>query len=706
MASDPVAVRAGTGVGPTPTAPVPSAVAPSRPRPSVYSGRRTVFVSAVLGGALTVPIALGVLDPQFHAITANLPTASLDMGASFVRMLLAYFLSLAFSLAYGYYAATNRTGERILIPVLDILQSIPILGFFPVAIVFFVSLTPGSFVGANIASIFLIFTSMSWNMVFGVYESLKSVPTDLKEAADSFDVRATQRLRQVLLPATVNRLVYNSVLSWTGGWYFLVAAEFISTASSTTKLPGIGTYLLTAAGTGNTGALVLGLAVLIAVIAALDLLVWRPLGRWAEKYRYDQTPSGDVELIVGSRMRTRFVRAAGFVRRGFITSMSRMSTPFVALATRAAPKPRHRTWVRGVFGTVVLGAILVFVWLLLIELVTSIFRVVTGPISTTVRSQIATIPEAFGLSASRLVLAYAISLAIALPLAVAIARRPKASRIGLPVIEIIASMPATALFPVFVFGLSRWITPYFTAVLMHPDRDDLVSVLQHALGVRSVPPDLDEAAKSYGLEGERYRRRLLFPAIFPSFVTGSITAFGGGWNALVVAEYLENPSGRSAFQYPGDRLAHRQGQRRGRGPPVDGRRPVHDGPRRGRRQRALVEAAVSPGDGEVPLRLTGSIEGEGAGGTDRGERCATRASPPATAPSTVMTDISFSVADNDFLAIVGPSGCGKSTLLRLIQGLDHPIGRRDPVPGPAGDRGRATRWRWSSRTSPSSRGSR
>jgi NitT/TauT family transport system permease protein len=524
---------------------------PARSWPAFYSRQRTLFVGAVLGAALATPVALAAFDPPFAAIATNLPVVVPDLGASFVRMLLAYMLSLGFALAYGYFAATNRTGERILIPILDILQSVPILGFFPVAIVFFVSLTPGSIIGANLASIFLIFTSMSWNMVFGVYESLKSVPTDLKEAADSFDVRGTQRLRQVLLPATVNRLVYNSVLSWTGGWYFLVAAEFISTASKTTALPGIGTYLLTAAGRGDSGALVLGLVLLIALVAALDLLVWRPLGRWAEKYRYDQTPSGEGEIIVGSKTRTRFVRAAGYVRRGFVTSMARMSTPFVALATRAAPRGRPRPWTRAVVRNLVLGGVLILAWLMLIALGVGVFKIATGPVASSVHDQIATIPAALGLSASRLVLAYALSLAIALPLAVLLARRPKASRIGLPVIEIIASTPATALFPVFVFGLAQWITPYFASVLMILTGMIWYLFFNMLSGVRGVPPDLDEAAKSYGLEGDRYRRRLLFPAIFPSFVTGSITAFGGGWNALVVAEFLQNPKGGSPFHVLG-----------------------------------------------------------------------------------------------------------------------------------------------------------
>ncbi len=214
--------------------------------------RQVAFVATAFGAALSVPAALTLSGSGIGPVSNDLLAALPDLGASFTRMLIAYILSLGFAIVYGYFAASNATGERILIPVLDILQSVPILGFFPVAIAVFVRLTPGSPIGANFASIFLIFTSMSWNMVFGVYESLKSVPSDLKEAADTFDVHGIRRLRRVLLPATTNRLVYNSVLSWTGGWYFLVAAELISTASSTTRLSGIGTFLLTAAA-GGTG---------------------------------------------------------------------------------------------------------------------------------------------------------------------------------------------------------------------------------------------------------------------------------------------------------------------------------------------------------------------------------------------------------------------------------------------------------------------
>ncbi|HEV2166259.1 MAG TPA: ABC transporter permease subunit, partial [Thermoplasmata archaeon] len=497
-----------------------------------------------------VPAALALTGSGSSRILSDLLVAVPDLGASFTRMLIAYLLSLGFAIVYGYFAASNPTGERILIPVLDILQSVPILGFFPVAIAVFVGLTPGSPIGANIASIFLIFTSMSWNMVFGVYESLKSVPADLKEAAETFEVHGLQRLRRVLLPATTNRLVYNSVLSWTGGWYFLVAAELISTASSTTKLQGIGTYLLTAAGNSDGTALLVGLGVLVALIAAMDIWVWRPLGRWAEKYRYDVSPSGEGLITGGPKARAPLVRAVGFVRRGFLTGVNRISTPFVALATRAG-RSRPRPFWKAAARSLALGALLVVVWLLLIAIFVSVYRVLTGPINPIVHAQIFSIPLALASSGGRLAAAYAVSISIALPLAVLFARRARAARYGLPVVEIIASVPATALFPAFIFALWPVIGAEATSILMLITGMVWYLFFNLLSGVRSLPPDLDEAARSYGLEGAGYRRRLLFPAVFPSFVTGSITALGGGWNALVIAEYLQNPAGHAPFQVLG-----------------------------------------------------------------------------------------------------------------------------------------------------------
>ncbi|MCI4346801.1 MAG: ABC transporter permease subunit [Thermoplasmata archaeon] len=508
--------------------------------------------SLFLGGALLFggPFVAVSLLPGAHAVGAELPAAALDLGASFLRMLLAYLLSLAFSLAYGYYAATRRSAERVLLPILDILQSVPILGFFPVAIVFFVGLTgPNSIIGPNFASIFLIFTSMSWNMTFGVYESIKTVPQDLREASDSFQLKGTERLRRVLLPATANRLVYNSILSWTAGWYFLVAAEFISVSSSTTVLPGIGSFLLLAASSGDTAALVAGLLLLVALIAALDVFLWRPLSRWAERFRYDTAPSGAADGMITRRgPPVPLRRAAGAVVRYVRTGVSRVGTPLLYLGA-LVPRPRRlqvsRSKLGSTFRTAALGLILVLVWLLLIALTVAIYHVYSAPIVPAVMAKIYTLPLAFLFSFSRVGAAYLLSLAIALPVAIWIASRPRTARVALPVVEIIASVPATALFPLFIFALLPFIGFQGAAVLMIVTGMMWYLFFNILSGLRGIPPDLEEAARSLALPKKVYYRRVLLPAIFPAFVTGSITAFGGGWNTLVIAEYLHYSASQS-----------------------------------------------------------------------------------------------------------------------------------------------------------------
>jgi NitT/TauT family transport system permease protein len=526
--NDRQAVPAGPSVGAT-------GAAPAAPRGRHLAGRDYAIVGAIL-----LPLAAIGVSGQVGSVGARLPLAGWDLAQSFGRMLLAYLLSLGFSLVYGYYASTHRTGERILIPVLDILQSVPILGFFPVVIVAFVDATPHSWVGPNFAAIFLIFTSMAWNMVFGVYESLKSIPAELREASDSFGVTGRQRIRKVLLPATVNRLVYNSVLSWTAGWYFLVAAEIISPS-----VHGIGGFLLQAATVNDVSALLAGILLLVILIAALDIFVWRPLYRWAEKYRYDQVPSGEQEVVTGGSRRAPLRRAAGVVYRGFVTGVTRIGTPVVGLAISATPmRLRHGSPRRSrAMRTVVLGTILVLVWLLLIALIVALFGVFSSPIQPSVRSQMLLLPAALGASFVRLIFAYLLSLGIALGLAVYIVQHPRTARLVLPVVEIVASVPATALFPLFVFALVAFIGPThggFEAASILMLMTGMLWYLFFNLlsGLRGVPPDLKEAAQSLGLKRWQYYRRLVLPAIFPAFVTGSITAFGGGWNALILAEYL------------------------------------------------------------------------------------------------------------------------------------------------------------------------
>jgi NitT/TauT family transport system permease protein len=502
------------------------------------SGRRAFLAAAPVVVAAGAVITLG---PHQFGFVGDLPRATYYLSFSFVRMVAAYAMSLAFALVYGYFASSNRGAERVMIPILDILQSVPILAFFGIALLVFVQVFQGiglAWVGYNLASIFLIFTSMAWNMVFGVYESLKSIPGDLREAADSFNVRGWQRVRQLLIPATLNRLVYNSVLSWTGGWFFLVAAELIGGKG----LPGIGSYLLTAAGNHNGDALVAGLVVLIVLIALLDLLVWRPLGRWAEKYRYDTTPSGDADAATSTPrrgiapLRRAVTGLARIVRTGVITA----STPLVSLGTLALGHgpTRRRSFAAAAGRYIGLGLVLVMSWLLLIYIGVAIYSVYVHPLSAYSLAQIQKIPYALGSSAGRLVAAYLISLAISFPLALLLTRRPRAARIGLPLVEIVASVPATAVFPLIVFILLGYFHPQFTSILMLTTGMIWYLFFNLLSGMRALPPDLDEAARSFGVRGWPYYRRVLLPAVFPAFITGSITAFGGGWNTLIVAEYL------------------------------------------------------------------------------------------------------------------------------------------------------------------------
>lgn len=514
--------------------------------------------AALVGGALLLSLlpgsisfaSAGALGPYL----GGLPLATYDLSFSFLRMLLAYALALAFALGYGYLAATNRVAEKVLLPVLDILQSVPILGFFPVAVLVLVALTPGSDIGANFASIFLIFTSMSWNMAFGVYESVKAIPPDMMEATASYGVTGSQRVRKVLLPAMVNRLVYNSILSWTGGWYFLVAAEVISTENKNISLPGIGSYLLGAAANNNTPHIIDGIIVLVILIAILDRVVWHRLGIWAEKFRFDMSPSGEATEGTSdpTGQRGPMWRVRNVVARGLASGASVVRAPLEVIGSvgsvtvaRFLPKPAHglegedaHPRRRAAFRYGVLGAALIAVWLLMIYIIVNVYGVFSHPISGVIRTDIDSIPLALAFSGGRLAAAYLLSLGISLGLALWLYRRPKAARAGLPVIQIIASVPATALFPLFLFTLEPKIGLEPTVVIVLMTGMIWYVFFNILSGLRNIPPDLEEAARSYGLKGFTYYRRLVFPGIFAAFVTGSITAFGGGWNTLILAEYL------------------------------------------------------------------------------------------------------------------------------------------------------------------------
>ncbi len=257
---------------------------------------RQRWLSALLVASLLVFVVLmAIYGRRPYLPRLSFPTAAaweklpLYGLYSFIRMLAAYLLSLLFSIVYGYLAATSRRAERFLVPALDVLQSVPILGFFPAAIYLFIQLTGGGELGIELASVFLIFTSQAWNMTFGVYEAILTIPADAREALETFGASRWLTFKRLLLPACVPKLVYNTIMSWAGGWYFLMAAEIVAVGPVHYKLPGLGSLMYTAAEQGKIGLMLLALGTLVGIIVAMDFLLWRPLSVWAEIFRYEFT---------------------------------------------------------------------------------------------------------------------------------------------------------------------------------------------------------------------------------------------------------------------------------------------------------------------------------------------------------------------------------------------------------------------------------
>ncbi len=497
--------------------------------------RKTVFgmgilVLAGLLWTLSQQIAFPENEVVLDTAISQLPAYA---GASLLRMSLAYLISFVFSITYGYVAATVQKAEGPMIALLDLLQSIPILGFFPVAVLFFINLFQGSRWGIEAASIFLIFTSMSWNMAFSVYESLKTLPKELTEASDAFCVRGWLRFKKNIFPFCIPKLVYSSMLSWAGGWYFLIAAEIIAIGPVKHGLPGLGSFLIQSTETGQLSRTCSGLAVLISIIIFFHLFIWKPLSVWSEKFRYESSsstgPSGSFALQ--------------WYRK--LLSMKLFSSPrldqHLSPSPRLSPQGEKPTFSSkgGKIGLNVLKGIgILAVGLTAYGIGKSLLILIDG-LTPPFPAEAAMIPMAILASFFRLTIAYIIALAWTLPAAIWVGENPRAFRIFTPLAEIGASIPAPALFPFFIFfAINIFGGMNGAAILL------ILTGMQWYLffnligGVRSIPGDLKEAARSFGLTKWQCWKRLYIPAIFPSLITGSITAWGGGWNALIVSEYI------------------------------------------------------------------------------------------------------------------------------------------------------------------------
>ncbi|HKW43808.1 MAG TPA: ABC transporter permease subunit, partial [Thermoplasmata archaeon] len=480
-------------------------------------------------------IVAAIVSPQAAANVLQLPIFAVF---STTRMVIAYVLSLVFAIAYGYTAATNRRAAVVMLPVLDVLQSIPILAFFPAATIFF-GATQGNAFGSEIAVVFLIFTSMAWNIAFGVYESLTTIPQDLEAAAAAFGLRGWLRFRLLAFPATIPKLVYNSILSWTNGWFFLVASEIFQAGDKTLVRPGLGAFIAIAGQNGDLPAILAGIAALAAVVLALDIFLWRPLEAWSERFRMETVSGREIPRVPSPYERFRWLPRFPTVRRTLITRLRPAVAVYHRVSARVDHAYRAHAKIIRFLRIIDLAMFLVIFVIVVASGMVGLVQLFLRPLPP----RAALLPAAALDSFIRLLVAYGVALGWTIPMAIVLGENERISRYLTPVFEVVASLPATALLPLIV-GISVLVASAFgaeaqlAAVLIALYSMQWYLFFNLVAGVRSIPDDLREAARSFGLRRWVYWKRVVLPAMTPSLVTGSITAWGAGWNALIVSEYI------------------------------------------------------------------------------------------------------------------------------------------------------------------------
>ncbi len=490
----------------------------------------TVFAALFAILYAIVAVARYWFSAPVAAVQISLSPTALPRYAfySLVRMIVAYLLSLVFAIAYGYIAAYNKRAEAGMLAVLDILQSIPVLSFLPSVMIAMVSLFPSRQLGVEFGSIVLIFTGQVWNMAFSFYASLKSLPRELVEASRVYRFSNIQRFLQLELPQGAIGLVWNSMVSVAGGWFFLMACEMFVLSNRDFRLPGLGSYLQSAASAGDTAGIIWGIAAMIGVVVLIDQLVWRPAIAWSDKFKQEQVESSAahssavLNLLRKSPLLTR-------LREG-------VTTPFMErVYSSAAHRPVEGTvepsnWKKGfavLAGVIAVLAILhgVFQGGLLLKGITT--------------AEFVTTLESAGATWLRVIVALAIASAWTIPAGVAIGFNPRLARIAQPLAQIAASVPATALFPVLLLGLislgGGLNTGSILLMLLGTQWYILFNVIAGAI---AIPSEFREVADIFRFSRIERWRTVILPAIFPYLVTGLITASGGAWNASIVAEYF------------------------------------------------------------------------------------------------------------------------------------------------------------------------
>ncbi|MBR8295880.1 ABC transporter permease subunit [Burkholderia cenocepacia] len=490
-----------------------------------------ILAMAIVGFHQTMA-PIGVLQTQKISLDpSNLPEYALRTT---LRMLAAMIASLVFTLVYGTLAAKSRRAGMVLIPILDILQSVPVLGYISFTVTFFLALFPGRVLGAELAAIFAIFTSQAWNMTFSFYQSLRTVPRDLSEVSRGFHLTPWQRFWKLEVPFSMPGLIWNMMMSMSGGWFFVVASEAITVGNQTITLPGIGAYLAQAISDKNLGAVGWVIVAMSVVILAYDQFLFRPLVAWADKFRMENTASGDApqSWLLDMMRRTHLIHQLLVPAGWLLSQAARIPLRVPSLkGTRVRGASARRS---SRIGDIVWGA---FVILLTVYVA---WRVVSFVATGVTMGEVGHVLVLGLITLLRVLVLIAIASVIWVPLGVLIGLRPKLAEKIQPLAQFLAAFPANLLFPVFVivivhFHLNAdiWLSPL---IVLGTQWYILFNVIA---GAMSYPNDYKEATKNFRIRGWQWWRQAILPGIFPYYVTGAITASGGAWNASIVSEFVQ-----------------------------------------------------------------------------------------------------------------------------------------------------------------------
>jgi NitT/TauT family transport system permease protein len=465
-------------------------------------------------------------SPKISLDPHNLPEYALR---STTRMFIALAASMVFTLVYGSIAAHNKRAERVLVPLLDILQSVPVLGFLSITVTGFIALFPGSLLGLEAASIFAIFTSQVWNMTFSFYQSLRTVPKELLEAASLYRLSRWQRFTKIEAPSAAIPLLWNAMMSFGGGWFFVAASEAISVLNQDYTLPGIGSYVAAAVASQDLSALGWAIVAMTAIIVLVDQLFWRPLVAWSDKFRMEQSSTGDVpqSWLFDLLKSTRFSKLLAPITTPAIDAIDRLMSSLLGPVShgsnaRQAGRP-DRIFNLGLL--VIVGSLLA--WLVHFVLNT----VGLAEVVTAFRLGLYTL--------LRVTILLVVATVIWTPIGVAIGFNPKLARLLQPFVQFMASFPANFIFPfATLFFVYSHININWGSILLMALGSQWYILFNSIAGAQTIPSDLREMADDIGLKGIQRWKKLIIPGIFSAWVTGGVTASGGAWNASIVSEVV------------------------------------------------------------------------------------------------------------------------------------------------------------------------